>query len=738
MAQEFSAIPDDLASRRQWLVWRFETKPGDKKPRKVPYYCNGKRRTGAQGSESDRASLFDLAAAKAAMVKGKYSGVGMALLPGDDLVGIDLDAMIDPDTGEMCERGGAIIAACDSYTEFSPSGKGVHIICSGTTDTFKSNEIGVEVFCGRQYFTFTGHRYPATPDTVNPLPEKVLKRLKATVDSGKKRAGDTAPTPAQEGGAKVESALAYVSPGCGHDDWVKAGMAIQAELGEAGFSVWNTWSMKSDKYPGEAELRQRWKSFKPGAGITGATLFKLAMAAGWRPPRPVHTQAPPATRSSNLSNPGEAADREPHPLAPPSMDEAGFPPLLRDIVDAACKSSEAHPVAVACNVIAFFSCMIGRGAFQRIGDATIHCRPFQLIVGKSGKARKGTAEHTVREVFRRADALVRDELGNDDRLRVHAGGLSTGEGIAWAIRDPREADEHGKGADAGVNDKRLLVIESEFDNLLSQLRRENNTLSATVRNLFDGRDMEPLTKTSQTRATRPHVVIIGHITGHELREKSTENDAANGLMNRFMLLYVFRPKLVPLPEPTPSHVVDLLASKIAASVLGITGGNLHAHNDQEIELSPAARQMWVNEYPRLTRDRDGKGGSLLARSELFARMLAMIFACMAGRSQIEPDDLRAAIAWVEYWHASVTYVFNTPDDAGELDSFTASVLEVISKNPGITLTALHAHWHNNNSSGVKKSIEKLVNLAPPLVDCRKDTKTGGRAALKFYPYGVLN
>jgi putative DNA primase/helicase len=416
------------------------------------------------------------------------------------------------------------------------------------------------------------------------------------------------------------------------------------------------------------------------------------------------------------------------------MDEAAFPPLVRDIVDAACNSSEAHPVAVAANVLAFFSCMIGRGAFQRIGDATIQCRPFQLIVGKSGKARKGTAEHTVREVFRRADALVRDELGNEDRLRVHAGGLSTGEGIAWAIRDPREADEHGKGADAGVNDKRLLVIESEFDNLLSQLRRENNTLSSTVRNLFDGRDMEPLTKTSQTRATRPHVVIIGHITGHELREKSTENDAANGLMNRFMLMYVFRPKLVPLPEPTHSTVIELLASKIAAAVIKITGGNLHAHNEHEIELSPAARAMWVAEYPRLTRDRDGKGGSLLARSELYARMLGMIFACMDGRHLIEPQDLRAAIAWVEYWHASVTYVFNTPDEADEMDPFTLSVLEVISQRPGITLTQLQDHWNRKRIKDVRQAVERLLNLAPPLIEAPRDKQTGGRAALKFHTY----
>lgn len=422
------------------------------------------------------------------------------------------------------------------------------------------------------------------------------------------------------------------------------------------------------------------------------------------------------------------------PLAPPRMHEDGFPPLVLEFIEAGCSNSEAHPVAVAANVLGFLCSMIGRALFQKIGDAAIHCRPFQIIVGKSGKARKGTAETTVREIFRRADEILRKRQGNNDRLRIHAGGLSTGEGVAWAIRDAREADDNGKGADAGIADKRLLVIESEMDNTLSQLRRDNNTLSATIRNLFDGRDMEPLTKTNQTKATRPHVVILGHITSHELREKSTDNEVANGLLNRFMMLYVYRPKLVPLPEPTPEETLDRLAARVADAVLVATGGDLHGNNTREVRLSEAARELWIEQYPRLTRDRDGKGGSLLARSEMYARMLAMIFAAMDGRLEIEPCDLWAAIAWVEYWHASVTYIFNCQDDEGGIDPFVAEVLELITHRPGITLSALQDHWNRKRIKQVKYALEVLLNLAPPLAEERKDSTSGGRPSLRYYAY----
>ncbi len=423
----------------------------------------------------------------------------------------------------------------------------------------------------------------------------------------------------------------------------------------------------------------------------------------------------------------------PSPLAPPVMAAEGFPPLVREVVEAACANSEAHSVAVAANVIALFCCAVGRGPFQRIGDSVVHARAFALIVGKSGKARKGTAENTPREVFRRADAILRKLHQSNDRLRIHAGGLSTGEGVAWAIRDAREPDAAtGKGGDLGVNDKRLMVIESEFTNFLDQIKREGNILSPTARNLWDGRDIEPLTKTSQLTATRPHVVIIGHITGHELREKSTANDAANGLLNRFMILHVHRPKLVPLPEPTPDDVLQAAAVRLAAAIDYATKGDPHGNNTHEIVMTHEAKELWCRLYPQITRDLDGKAGSLMARSEVYARMLAMVFCLMDQRREIEPCDLMAALAWVEYWHQSITYIFLTGDDEPEVDAFTNNVLELVAGRPGIKLSELQEHWHRKKIPEVKASLEKLLNLAPPVIEMRKDGNTGGRTAQRYY------
>lgn len=195
---EWDSVPQSLATRQQWLLWKFEHKEGSAKPGKIPYYVRGGRRTGGQGSDSDRERLATLEVVRRAFERGGWSGIGFAFLPGDGLIGIDVDGAIDPDTGEVSERLQRIVEACASFTEYSPSGKGAHIIVAGHTTTNKSNDIGLEVFCERQFFTFTGRRWPGTPAEVASISEGALKRLHATIDEAKAaaRAAAAPPRPA--------------------------------------------------------------------------------------------------------------------------------------------------------------------------------------------------------------------------------------------------------------------------------------------------------------------------------------------------------------------------------------------------------------------------------------------------------------------------------------------------------------------------------------------------------------
>jgi predicted P-loop ATPase len=308
---EAASFPPELLTRQQWLVWRFVQKPDQKKPSKMPFYASGVVRTGQQGSEQDRNALVDYHTAVAAMTSGEYDGLGFAFLPGDGLIGIDIDGALQDDAPpEKRERAKRIIQACASYTEYSPSGNGVHIIVNGFTETFKSNELGIEVFCGRQFFTMSGNPYPGTVGEVRQISLETLDKLRNTV----KQQATQAPTkpipqpPASER-TKLESALVFIHPDCGYEDWIRVGMAIHAELGDQGLAVWDWWSARGGKYPGQREIEMHWRSFKPGA-ITGGTIYHMAQAAGWRPPRP--TVVPAVKPTTTAVTP--ANDNQPEPL----------------------------------------------------------------------------------------------------------------------------------------------------------------------------------------------------------------------------------------------------------------------------------------------------------------------------------------------------------------------------------------------------------------------------------------
>lgn len=210
--QLLQGLPQAMRALPQWLLWRFERYDGDKKPRKVPYYLSGRKRRGEQGSDDDRAELCTFDLALQALERRRWDGLGFAFLPGDGLIGIDIDGAVDED-GVVSERCQAIVQACGSYTELSPSGRGVHIIVAGETETFKDNRIGLEVFCGRQFFTCTGRRWPGTPAEVAPIGEDTLRRLKATV-RGAKASGKGDPLAQPVHGVDAAAADVRVSRYC--------------------------------------------------------------------------------------------------------------------------------------------------------------------------------------------------------------------------------------------------------------------------------------------------------------------------------------------------------------------------------------------------------------------------------------------------------------------------------------------------------------------------------------------
>jgi len=161
----FDAIPAELRSLRQWVIWRREQRDG--KATKVPWCASDPtRRASTTDPETWGALTEALAAADGA------DGIGFVFSQDDEFAGIDLDdCVID---GEIRSEAAAIVLHLGSYTERSPSGGGLHVIARAHVNG-RRNRTGktpwggmFEVYDRGRFFCVTGDRLPHSSATIEP------------------------------------------------------------------------------------------------------------------------------------------------------------------------------------------------------------------------------------------------------------------------------------------------------------------------------------------------------------------------------------------------------------------------------------------------------------------------------------------------------------------------------------------------------------------------------------------
>lgn len=152
---DFNSIPSELKALPQWILWKSEKKGG--RYTKVPYQVDGE-----MAQSSNRRTWSTFATAIKFYMKGNYDGIGFVFSRQDNYIGIDIDnCVVDGKPNTFATE---IIDSLDSYTEFSPSRKGLHIIIKGGLPQNvmgtgrKNTQHGLEIYSYGRYFTFTGNR----------------------------------------------------------------------------------------------------------------------------------------------------------------------------------------------------------------------------------------------------------------------------------------------------------------------------------------------------------------------------------------------------------------------------------------------------------------------------------------------------------------------------------------------------------------------------------------------------
>jgi hypothetical protein len=245
---------------------------------------------------------------------------------------------------------------------------------------------------------------------------------------------------------------------------------------------------------------------------------------------------------------------------------------------------------------------------------------YSALVGMTSKGRKGTSWGRVRQIME-----IADMTWTSDRVQ---GGLSSGEGLIWGVRDPVFGfEKNGKGAsaketkteiDPGINDKRLLIVEPELERVISVMCRDGNTLSGVVRDAWDRGNLSSLTKNSPARASGAHISLVAHITVDELRTSLDRVALANGFANRVLWICVKRTRELPFGGTLDRETIDELGQCSGRAIrCALVAGR--------VVMSADAKQVWREAYHALSAEKPGLIGAVTARAEAQAIRLALIY-----------------------------------------------------------------------------------------------------------------
>lgn len=156
---QFDTLPASLKDRALWCVWKYEQRDG--KPTKVPYNA----RTGGRAQSNNPATFTRFEPAVNAYQTGRYDGLGSGAFP--PFAFLDLDHCVED--GKLSQMAADIAEHTNSYTEYSPSGKGIRIVVTvpngfkyDKNEYFVNNQrLGLEVYVSgstQKFVTITGNK----------------------------------------------------------------------------------------------------------------------------------------------------------------------------------------------------------------------------------------------------------------------------------------------------------------------------------------------------------------------------------------------------------------------------------------------------------------------------------------------------------------------------------------------------------------------------------------------------
>src|SRR5438067_10779947 len=149
----------ELTSYSQFVVWKYTME--QRKLKKRPF----NPRTHLSARTNDPSTWTGVNIALKALSTGRYNGIGFVFSESDPFTGTDLDNCVAKD-GTIAAWAQEIITTLSSYTEFSPSKLGVHILTQASLPGAGRKRGNIEMYAEGRFFTLTTDHIAGTPLTI--------------------------------------------------------------------------------------------------------------------------------------------------------------------------------------------------------------------------------------------------------------------------------------------------------------------------------------------------------------------------------------------------------------------------------------------------------------------------------------------------------------------------------------------------------------------------------------------
>lgn len=338
---------------------------------------------------------------------------------------------------------------------------------------------------------------------------------------------------------------------------------------------------------------------------------------------------------------------------PPQIDEAAFANAFGHLAEELDPYTEGAKVGVMVTLMSAFSGYIGPEVRVETGRGTSPLQSWFVLVGVSGKGRKGATARISVPVIKSAYKAWGDE-------HIVHGIPATGLGMMT------ELSEHSGNP--------MFVLEEEMDTFINNAKRDPK-VGVYLRKGWDGETIAHKTAKADFKIESPHLSFVGHVQPKNWGAITGSKDATGGTYNRFLAIYVEKSKTVPVfGGPDPASAIEEAAKKLL-------GMGLWARESRPLVKVPADVAAVFEKVHRpvcesLTEDNETLS-EMAERSLAYLIRISALYALADQREEITVEDLDSALALIRYSVDSVRFVL--PEATGG-ESISQKILQALEMN----------------------------------------------------------